>query len=270
MSGAEVTRSDGTRRPGGLAANGRQAGSGELEAAGRRSAAAHRRHEPPLSPRPARPRRRDPRSASSRRRSTSSAATASRARRRARSPRRPSANLAAIVYHFGSKEALHVAVAEYIVGAHRRAGRAERSPPPAHPEAAATPEAARAALVRLLETYVDVILGAAEAERWARFIVREQMQPTAAFDVIYRSHGRRPRRSARGSSAPPLGRSRDDEAVRLSVFTMMGQILVFRVAADAGAPPHGLADDRREASAPRSSASSSPRSNAILDDAVLP
>ncbi len=52
------------------------------------------------------------------------------------------ANLAAIVYHFGSKEALHVAVAEYMVGrvselVGPRAGRGRA------PGGAATPEAAR-------------------------------------------------------------------------------------------------------------------------------
>ena len=53
------------------------------------------------------------------------------------------------------------------------------------PEATATPEAARASLHSLVGTIIDVLLGSAEAERWARFIVREQLQPTAAFDVIY-------------------------------------------------------------------------------------
>ena len=73
------------------------------------------------------------------------------------------ANLAAIVYHFGSKEALHVAVAEYIVG--RIAALVGPSlAAAAAPDAAATPAAARAALFRLLEAYADVILGEAEAE----------------------------------------------------------------------------------------------------------
>src|SRR3990167_5473118 len=64
------------------------------------------------------------------------------------------ANLAAIVYHFGSKEALHLAVAEHV------ASRIARSVGPAlaeaaNPAAAATPKAARAMFARLIETYVE-------------------------------------------------------------------------------------------------------------------
>ena len=138
------------------------------------------------------------------------------------------ANLAAIVYHFGSKEALHLAVAEYIVerigalvGPAMAAAQA--------PEASATPTAAQATLLRVIGTFVDVILGTEEAERWARFIVREQMQPTAAFDTIYGFMG-----GAHGLGsrlvAIVLGRDDDDEEVRLRTFTIIGQVLVFRVA----------------------------------------
>jgi len=138
------------------------------------------------------------------------------------------ANLAAIVYHFGSKEALHVAAAEHIalrIGALVGPSLALAT----SPAATATPAGARAALIRLLETYADVILGEREAERWARFIVREQMQPTAAFDVIYNYMGGAHGVGARLVGAA-IGRDPDDEPVKLAVLTMMGQIMVFRVA----------------------------------------
>ncbi len=138
-----------------------------------------------------------------------------------------SANLAAIVYHFGSKEALHLAVAEHV------ANRIASSVGPAlaeaaDPAASATPEAARTMFGRLIETYVEVMLGSAEAERWARFIVREQMQPSAAFDVIYRIMGGSVGIATR-LIATALGRPEDEE-IRLRAFTMFGQVLVFRVA----------------------------------------
>lgn len=138
------------------------------------------------------------------------------------------ANLAAIVYHFGSKEALHKAVAEYIVDQTRSLvgpALAEAS----GPEATATPDAARAALLQVLGTYIDVILGTDEAERWARFIVREQLQPTEAFDVIYDFMGGSHVLGTR-LVATILDRSEDDEVVKLKVFTIMGQIMVFKVA----------------------------------------
>ncbi|HVZ13807.1 MAG TPA: CerR family C-terminal domain-containing protein [Bauldia sp.] len=137
------------------------------------------------------------------------------------------ANLAAIVYHFGGKEALYIAVAEHIAAriiSHLGPTLAAVTAP----EAIASPEAARAAMHRLLATFADVILGEAEAERWARFIVREQMQPTAAFDVIYGLTGQAVTNASRLMAAAL--ESADDPDVWVRVFTMMGQVLMFRVA----------------------------------------
>jgi AcrR family transcriptional regulator len=137
------------------------------------------------------------------------------------------ANLAAIVYHFGSKEGLHLAVAEHVAGEIlSRIGSTLAEI--AKPESAAGPAAARAALKLLVATFVDVMLGDAEAEHWARFIVREQMQPTAAFDVMYRFMGNAALVATR-LTAVALGR-REDATVRIRVFTFLGQVLVFRVA----------------------------------------
>jgi AcrR family transcriptional regulator len=137
------------------------------------------------------------------------------------------ANLAAIVYHFGGKEGLHVAVAEHIATSiAKKIGPTLMSV--AGPESSATPVAARAALHKLIGTFIEVILGSAEAERWARYIVREQMQPTAAFDVIYRFLGGAATTAARLVAAA-LSRPEDEET-RVRVFTFLGQVLVFRVA----------------------------------------
>jgi AcrR family transcriptional regulator len=137
------------------------------------------------------------------------------------------ANLAAIVYHFGGKEGLHVAVAQHV--AERIAAKIGPTlASVAGPDSSATPKAARAGLHALIGAFIDVILGSAEADRWARYIVREQMQPTAAFDVIYRFLGgaatTATRLVATATSRP------DDEETRVRVFTILGQVLVFRVA----------------------------------------
>jgi len=137
------------------------------------------------------------------------------------------ANLAAIVYHFGGKEALHIAVAEHVAGSIlAKVGPALAMA--AEPAATATPAAARVMLHRLVDTMIEVLLGSAEAERWARFIVREQLQPTAAFDVIYRFMGGAVATTVR-VVATILGAPEDD-SVRLRVISMLGQVLVFRVA----------------------------------------
>ncbi len=136
-------------------------------------------------------------------------------------------NLAAIVYHFGGKEALHLAVAEH-VAASIMARIGPTLAAAADPATTATPEAARTALTKLIDTFIEVILGSADAERWARFIVREQLQPTAAFDVIYRFLGGAIATGTR-LVAIIFGEPESDE-LRLKVFTVMGQVLVFRVA----------------------------------------
>lgn len=137
------------------------------------------------------------------------------------------ANLAAIVYHFGSKEALHKAVAEYVAGRILERFGAILAEA-AKPEATASPEAARQMLGRLTEHYVETLLGTAEAERWARFIVREQMHPTSAFDVIYRIMGNAVGIGSR-LVATAINRPEDEET-RLRAFMLFGQVLVFRVA----------------------------------------
>jgi len=136
------------------------------------------------------------------------------------------ANLAAIAYHFGSKEALHIAVAEHVARSMRGAI-APTLADVAGPAMAATPEAARSSFGRLIEAYVDIIVGSAEAERWARFIVREQMQPSAAFDIIYGFMGG-PIEVATRLVAVATGRPEDEET-KIRVFAMFGQVLVFRV-----------------------------------------
>ena len=137
------------------------------------------------------------------------------------------ANLAAIVYHFGGKEGLHVAVAEHIATSiAKKIGPTLASV--AGPDSTATPAAARTALHKLIGTFIEVILGSAEAERWARYIVREQMQPTAAFDVIYRFLG-----GAAGTATRLVAaalQTEVSEETQIRAFTMMGQVLVFRVA----------------------------------------
>ena len=137
------------------------------------------------------------------------------------------ANLAAIVYHFGGKEGLHRAVAEHVAKSIL-----QRIGPTlavvGDPDAAASRAGARAMLMRLIENFIEVILGSAEAERWARFIVREQMQPTASFDVIYAFLGGAVATATR-LVATALGRAEDEET-RIRVFTLLGQVMVFRVA----------------------------------------
>jgi AcrR family transcriptional regulator len=139
------------------------------------------------------------------------------------------ANLAAIVYHFGNKEQLHLSVASYVVEQiQSRLGSSlviadlmSRGP--------LDRPTARRLMHGLAAAYLETMLGEAEAEQWARFILREQMEPSAAFDTIYdfvtAAHGTATRLVA---CLLDLDAHSDEVAVR--VFTLIGQILIFRVA----------------------------------------
>jgi AcrR family transcriptional regulator len=142
--------------------------------------------------------------------------------------RAANANLAAILYHFGSKEALYRAVAEHIVDSvSPRIG-----PLLAMAQsqmATVDPAGARKLIGRMLEGFVDVLLASPEAERWARFAVREQLDPTPAFEVIYGLMGPAHTTLTRLVAAA-LGGDPESPEMKLRAFTILGQGLVFRVA----------------------------------------
>ena len=140
---------------------------------------------------------------------------------------RANVNVAAISYYFGGKDELYKAVAQMVIGGiearvRRRAGDLLDEPP-------TDPTAALEALQRLFEAVADAILGPAEMRRIARFVIREQMQPTAAFDILFgtmsRIHG-----GACRLMGMATGREPETAETRLRVFTLLGQVLVFRVA----------------------------------------
>jgi len=156
-------------------------------------------------------------------------------------------NLAAILYHFGSKEALYRAVAEHIVaGIGARVGVALAAAQSEMREL--NPETARVLILRLVEAFVDAALGNPEAERWARFIVREQLDPTPAFEIIYRFMGPAHLTLTRLVAAA-LGGDPASPEMKLRAFTILGQGLVFRIAPTLVARQlgvSGIGSDERE------------------------
>ncbi|WP_157217394.1 CerR family C-terminal domain-containing protein [Flavisphingomonas formosensis] len=135
--------------------------------------------------------------------------------------------MSAITYHFGGKEELYVAVARYI------AGRIGTQMAPAIETAAAareddSPAAARAQILRIFAALVSMLVQK-ESAAWARFIVREQMEPTRAFDELYNGPmGPMLHHITRMLCRAASHRIGPDEA-RLRVIAMFGQVLVFRV-----------------------------------------
>ncbi|OYY91520.1 MAG: hypothetical protein B7Y45_02890 [Sphingomonas sp. 28-66-16] len=68
-----------------------------------------------------------------------------------------------------------------------------------------------------------------EAESWSRFIMREQMQPTAAFDLLWQNAMQHVVMLIERRFAEATGEG-DPRAARIAAMTLIGQALVFRAA----------------------------------------
>ena len=144
-------------------------------------------------------------------------------------------NLQAIPYYFGSKQGLYIAAAEHIasriaahVGEHRDRARAQLQ----HGEdgkRVLSPDQVRPLLTQMVET-MAMLLTSRESEPWARFLIREQMEPTEAFRRVYSSFMQPTLEVASQLVGILLNEDPKSEHVRLRTLSFVGGIMVFRMA----------------------------------------
>jgi AcrR family transcriptional regulator len=136
-------------------------------------------------------------------------------------------NIAGIAYHFGGKAGLHRACGEALAAFVRGVV----GDVPVTPEGIATldPDVAADLFVAAVEGIGRFMLGRPEAESIARFMVREQMDPSETFAVLYATLIRPRHEVMCRLFARATGEDAASEAVIIAVSAMFGQIMFFRV-----------------------------------------
>jgi AcrR family transcriptional regulator len=139
-------------------------------------------------------------------------------------------NLAAIPYHYGGKEGLHRAVAQHIVDeVSGRLGPLADTVSHALDAGDVSPDEAGAMLQTMVGQAAETILGHPEARRWAPFILREQMDPSSTFDVLYEGFMGRAHKLITALLARAIGKSKDDQETIAGAFAVLGQLVIFRM-----------------------------------------
>ncbi len=137
--------------------------------------------------------------------------------------------MSSITYHFGGKEGLYLAAADHIAALMRE----RMGPAIAAAETLCGPDGsiadARAAIHRLLDSLAEMMLRD-DAAAISRFIIREQADPTEAFNRIYEGVMGRMLDRVGGLLQHVSGGRLDAAEARVRTLTIAGQVLFFRIA----------------------------------------
>jgi AcrR family transcriptional regulator len=133
--------------------------------------------------------------------------------------RRAGANIAAVNYHFGDKEALYI---EALRESQHRAF--EKYPPLLGVSADAPPEDRLRAFVR---SFLLRLFDSGPVTRFGRMMSHELVEPTDALDLLLKERIRPMADLLRGMVGEILGRPATDEQVRLCLFSVVSQCVFF-------------------------------------------
>ncbi|MDN2578610.1 CerR family C-terminal domain-containing protein [Aquibium sp. ELW1220] len=152
------------------------------------------------------------------------------------------ANIGSIAYHFGGKEGLRSACAEHIVEAVSAIAAQAIGPAAGALAGPMDRETARGILHAVAERFVMTVVGNPQAVPFVQFVLRELSQPTTALERIYDgvfepNHKRFCLLWEKATGQPAASRQ-----TMLTVFTIVGQVMYFRIAREAVTRRMGWAD----------------------------
>lgn len=136
---------------------------------------------------------------------------------------RARANVAAIAYHFGGKDGLRAACgAEF-------ARRIQSVVAPLMVSEPLTPDAAEARLEALLRRMLAFLTGAPQAQDMVAFMLREVSAEGPVFGAIYAGLIEPLHRHFCTLWSQATGQDAESETTRLRVFSLLGQVIYFRI-----------------------------------------
>lgn len=143
------------------------------------------------------------------------------------------ANIGSIAYHFRGKDGLRLAAADHIVQTIQAiAGQAMGNLDATIP-ARLEPDAARAQLTGAMERMITFIVASPEAGEVVQFVLRELSQPTAALDRIYSGVFEPVHKRLCMLWEQATGEPAESDRTKLTVFTLIGQVVYFRIGREA-------------------------------------
>ncbi len=139
-------------------------------------------------------------------------------------------NIAAIPYYFNGKEGLYHSVVSYITG--KLESQVESTLIEIEKwagEGKLNREEALDLLEKLLEKMINFMVGSPEAPRFAKIVLREQLYPSSAYDIIF-NRIMAPMINAVSKMVAAATGETPSRVASLRALTLIGQIIVFRVA----------------------------------------
>jgi AcrR family transcriptional regulator len=142
---------------------------------------------------------------------------------------RAKVNLGALTYYFGNKEGLYSACADHIASS----AEARSGPILAEIESAlANDRLTQDELMALLRTYVDLttedLVSGDDPQNWLLFMTREQVNPAAASEVIYKRVTVQLLTVLTALIGRIIGSQPDDAETIIRALAIMGQLINFR------------------------------------------
>lgn len=137
-------------------------------------------------------------------------------------------NVAAITYHFGSKEGLYLAVVGSIAERmDQHLSKTGMPDPAAVAGASLSPAAAVTVFANLIDHLAGLMVDSEEVRIWARIIVREQSQPTLAFETLYRGRMERIQGMLASLIGAAIGSDPAAADTKIRAHALIGQVLGF-------------------------------------------